>query len=1058
MALASHDRITQKNRRSLRALVLESRAGACAVMVRALENEGASVELVRTPDEVGNQWDHHDMLVVDAIGKDDALRQLIKWARQTGSEPYVVAVGDGEHDPAWLTSGRRGAHASMTEPDDQAARLVLADARGWLAARDPLKVPAPSGSPRSPRGDTTPLTATPTVSRTPLPEWLPFLLDKTSAAMAVFDAQMRYRVCNRVWRELFGLHDTEVNGRSHFDIFPNLGSGWKEAYERALRGESLAREEDHIVSASGAAIPLRWEISPWRDGSGQTSGVLAIFEPRASTRATGGSEHFEAGLGRSVLKATSGWMVVQDPHGIVLGSSKGFSGAVGRQGRMFGRSYWEAARVIETTLGAAEFRENMLQWREGTDFPFPSRLTETLQGADGARYEITWSLFPHYPDAGGAAHGLVRVGVPRPVQAAGPGAPRPVGLSAPATPVAPEKESFPMAADIPAAADWNLPWEEDVPVLLWEVDSSGGFRRVGEGLRRFAGITGKEKAHAEAFGNRVSLTPTWFQKVNACLRGGLPVDETMEVRTDEGPRRVRFVGARAGESLLRGWAMTVPASADQSSDSGDALRLATAEAEKTMLRERLDQLLRALGEARDLAPKSDPPTDDWSELATHLPLAVLLLDSSGDLLAANEALATLTGHTHEKGMPFEKWLAEHARATEEDIATWRARGWRKQLPCTLRVAGPGGVEKCIELQSKLIGDGRMLVVARDVTDQSRADEMLRASEAKFRGFFHEAALPMAVVNGLGEVVDANESLARLLGRKRRELTGGDLDAILDGGWTAARAIEPGRSARLFASDGQPVRVARLDRPVAHQAANAILVIASDEDEPLPRANPTATTPAVVPYFPPPDPGAGESRRVGALRHRVNNDLQVLATLCSIDTGTPGPRTASLQRRLQVASLAYGATLTATETEDPVDASPFLDRVTSLVSREAGLGHEAITRTLEPLSLPASKFMLLGLAVRELLDNALRHGHGPVSLSSGTLGSSAWVEVTDHGPGVKDGFSVTRDAGLGLRIVEMACEELGGRLAWSSQQATCFRMVLPISPLADASRPAPDSEA
>jgi two-component sensor histidine kinase len=55
-----------------------------------------------------------------------------------------------------------------------------------------------------------------------------------------------------------------------------------------------------------------------------------------------------------------------------------------------------------------------------------------------------------------------------------------------------------------------------------------------------------------------------------------------------------------------------------------------------------------------------------------------------------------------------------------------------------------------------------------------------------------------------------------------------------------------------------------------------------------------------------------------------------------------------------------------------------------------------------------------------------------------------VEVIDHGPGVAEGFSLNRDAGLGLRIVEMACEELGGRLTWTCHQATCFRMVIPAA--------------
>lgn len=896
MALASHDRIIRKSRTGHKALVLESRAGACSVLVRALESEGASVELVRTPEEVGSQWNHHDILVLDVAGKDETLRQLVKWARQTGDEPYVVAVGDGEHDPAWLTGGRRGAHASMAEPDAQSARLILADARGWLAAREVTRPPSPA-APGASLLEPAP--------RAALPNWLPPLMDKATAAMAVFDTQLRYRLCNRAWRELFGLHETEVNGRSHFDVFPQLGSAWKEAYQRALGGETLTREEEQVLTSSGASLPLRWEISPWRDSAGQIGGVLAVFEKRPIPR-SGGSQHFETGLGRSVLHASGAWLVVQDPQGIILGSSKGFSGALGRQGRMFGRSYWDAARVLETDFPEIDFRQSVSNWRAGGGLTLPPKTVEILQGADGTRYRIEWSLFPYFPDTGDAAHGIARVGVPHIV-----------------------KEEI-LSTPSPAPAK--------------------------------------------------------------------------RAETESAPSEL-------------------------------VLRLAAAEAEKTMLRERLDQLVRALGEARELAPRAESPPDDWKEIGTHLPLAVLVLDAKGDILAANDALESLIGQSYESGVSFERWLAEKALAPKDEIDRWRSLGWRKQVPCVLRVAGCGGVEKSIELQSRLIGDGRMLVLARDVTDETRTAEMLRASETKFRGFFHDAALAMVVVNGLGEIVDTNEALATLVGRKRREMLGAGLESLLEGGWAAARDLEPGHSAILVTTDGKSVRVARLDRPAENVAANAMFVMENAG---------SATAPVFGPYFQPPAT-ALESRRIGALRHRVNNDLQVLATLCAIDAGTPGPRTASLQRRLQVASLAYGATLHAADVGETVDASAFLERIASLVSRETGLEPEAIHRSLSTVPLPASKFMMLGLATRELLDNALRHGHGLVSLNSGTLGNTAWVEVLDHGPGVENGFSLHRDAGLGLRIVEMACEELGGRLTWSCQPSTCFRMVIPVTP-------------
>ena len=118
-----------------RALVLERRSGACALMIRALEAAGAMVEVVRTGEEVGSAWVGQEVFVVEAGARDESLRQLVKWARQAGGEPYVVAVGDGMHDPGWLTAGRHGAQASMLEPDAGAAAMIVAEAREWLEVK-----------------------------------------------------------------------------------------------------------------------------------------------------------------------------------------------------------------------------------------------------------------------------------------------------------------------------------------------------------------------------------------------------------------------------------------------------------------------------------------------------------------------------------------------------------------------------------------------------------------------------------------------------------------------------------------------------------------------------------------------------------------------------------------------------------------------------------------------------------------------------------------------------------------------------------------------------------
>ena len=120
-----------------------------------------------------------------------------------------------------------------------------------------------------------------------VPDWLPLLLDKAGSGMAVLDTAFRYRVANRQWRELFGLQDQEILGRSHFDVFPGLGPEWEETYRRALAGETVRCEEDVLAVESGTIAPVRWEITPWRDRHGVIGGLLSVCEPLGQGAAPG---------------------------------------------------------------------------------------------------------------------------------------------------------------------------------------------------------------------------------------------------------------------------------------------------------------------------------------------------------------------------------------------------------------------------------------------------------------------------------------------------------------------------------------------------------------------------------------------------------------------------------------------------------------------------------------------------------------------------------------------------------------------------------------------------
>ncbi|HEX6352463.1 ATP-binding protein [Actinophytocola sp.] len=93
----------------------------------------------------------------------------------------------------------------------------------------------------------------------------------------------------------------------------------------------------------------------------------------------------------------------------------------------------------------------------------------------------------------------------------------------------------------------------------------------------------------------------------------------------------------------------------------------------------------------------------------------------------------------------------------------------------------------------------------------------------------------------------------------------------------------------------------------------------------------------------------------------------------------------------------------------------------------------------------------------LLDNALRHGSGTVTLSAresvGTSGNDTVViEVTDMGPGVPDelaehvferGVSGGGSTGLGLALARALVDSDGGRLELSAKRPATFTVFLPV---------------
>ena len=97
------------------------------------------------------------------------------------------------------------------------------------------------------------------------------------AGVAMLDCEMRYLQVSERWCADYGLDASQVVGRSHYELFPDIPERWKEMHRRALDGETLRADEDRWDRAGGTTW-VRWELRPWTTPSGGLGGILIFAE------------------------------------------------------------------------------------------------------------------------------------------------------------------------------------------------------------------------------------------------------------------------------------------------------------------------------------------------------------------------------------------------------------------------------------------------------------------------------------------------------------------------------------------------------------------------------------------------------------------------------------------------------------------------------------------------------------------------------------------------------------------------------------------------------------
>jgi PAS domain S-box-containing protein len=195
--------------------------------------------------------------------------------------------------------------------------------------------------------------------------------------------------------------------------------------------------------------------------------------------------------------------------------------------------------------------------------------------------------------------------------------------------------------------------------------------------------------------------------------------------------------------------------------------------------------------------------------------------------------------------------------------------------------------------------------------------------------------------------------------------------------------------------------------------------------------------------------------LGEIHHRVKNNLQIVHSLLDLQsTNIVDPLVLGMlrdsQNRIRSMALIHQTLYESTDFAQ-VDFRNFLDSLLPTLVAAYGVDFDRVglSINLSEVLLPIDSAIPCGLAINELVSNALKHAfpanrHGEITIRM-TYESRDHVllSVSDNGVGIPADFEIDQSTTLGLHLVVLLADQLGGTLAIQRSGPTRFDLRFPV---------------
>jgi len=105
-----------------------------------------------------------------------------------------------------------------------------------------------------------------------------YIIEHDRSAVAVHDKNLNYIYVSQRYLNDYNVKETDVIGKHHYEVFPDLPQKWRDVHQRALAGEILSAEDDPYYRDDGSMEWTRWECRPWFEADGSIGGIIVYTE------------------------------------------------------------------------------------------------------------------------------------------------------------------------------------------------------------------------------------------------------------------------------------------------------------------------------------------------------------------------------------------------------------------------------------------------------------------------------------------------------------------------------------------------------------------------------------------------------------------------------------------------------------------------------------------------------------------------------------------------------------------------------------------------------------